>query len=82
MVLASKICTALTVLVASNFSILIRTTHYNYKIGSVVTIGCVHSKQNVDQSLFQNIIFVTMPIAYDMSASVIELLLLVFFDQK
>ncbi|CAI9740430.1 sodium-dependent phosphate transporter 1-A-like isoform X1 [Octopus vulgaris] len=49
-----EIGSALTVLVASNIGIPISTTHC--KVGSVVFVGRVRSKENVDWSLFRNIV--------------------------
>jgi len=69
-----EISTAFTVLVASNFSIPISTTHC--KVGSVVTIGRVRSKQSVDWSLFRNIIVawvVTVPVTGGIAAGVMAL---------
>ena len=59
-----EIGSALTVLCASNLGIPISTTHC--KVGSVVMVGRVRSKEVVDWSLFRNVILawvVTMPIA-------------------
>ncbi|KAK3578013.1 hypothetical protein CHS0354_036566 [Potamilus streckersoni] len=61
---------ALTVLVASNVGIPISTTHC--KVGSVVCVGFVRSKQSVDWTLFRNIIlawFVTVPASGLLSAA-------------
>ncbi|CAF3355573.1 unnamed protein product [Rotaria socialis] len=74
-----EISTAFTVLVASNLSIPISTTHC--KVGSVVAIGRFRSKQNVDWSLFRNIIvawIVTVPVTGGISAGVMALLRLIF----
>lgn len=74
-----EICTALTVLVASNLSIPISTTHC--KVGSVVAIGRVRSKQSVDWSLFRNIIvawIVTVPVTGGIAAGVMALLRIFF----
>ncbi|XP_021356164.1 sodium-dependent phosphate transporter 1-B-like isoform X2 [Mizuhopecten yessoensis] len=60
---------ALTVLIASNIGIPISTTHC--KIGSVVFVGRVRSKENVDWKLFRNIIIawvVTLPVSGAISA--------------
>ncbi|XP_060077954.1 sodium-dependent phosphate transporter 2-like [Ylistrum balloti] len=60
---------ALTVLVASNIGLPVSTTHC--KIGSVVFVGRVRSKANVDWALFRNIIIawvVTLPISGAISA--------------
>ncbi|CAF1065742.1 unnamed protein product [Adineta ricciae] len=70
-----EISTAFTVLFASNFSIPISTTHC--KVGSVVAIGRVRSKQSVDWSLFRNIIvawIVTVPVTGGIAAGVMALL--------
>ena len=70
-----EISTAFTVLVASNLSIPISTTHC--KVGSVVTIGRVRSKQSVDWSLFRNIIVawvVTVPVTGGIAAGVMAIL--------
>ncbi|CAM4785479.1 unnamed protein product [Rotaria magnacalcarata] len=74
-----EISTAFTVLVASNLSIPISTTHC--KVGSVVAIGRFRSKQSVDWSLFRNIIvawIVTVPVTGGISAGVMALLRLIF----
>ncbi|XP_069106837.1 sodium-dependent phosphate transporter 1-A-like [Argopecten irradians] len=60
---------ALTVLVASNIGIPVSTTHC--KVGSVVFVGRVRSKANVDWTLFRNIILawvVTLPVSGAISA--------------
>ena len=59
-----EIGSALTVLCASNLGIPISTTHC--KVGSVVMVGRVRSREHVDWSLFRNVILawvVTMPFA-------------------
>ncbi|KAL9962889.1 hypothetical protein ACROYT_G032039 [Oculina patagonica] len=64
-----EIGSALTVLLASNLGIPISTTHC--KVGSVVMVGRVRSKDHVDWSLFRNVILawvVTMPFAGLISA--------------
>lgn len=69
-----EISTAFTVLFASNLSIPISTTHC--KVGSVVTIGRVRSKQSVDWSLFRNIIVawvITVPVTGGIAAGVMAL---------
>ncbi|CAF3474902.1 unnamed protein product [Rotaria socialis] len=69
-----EISTAFTVLVASNLSIPISTTHC--KVGSVVAIGRVRSRQSVDWSLFRNIIvawIVTVPVTGGISAGIMAL---------
>ncbi|CAF0825488.1 unnamed protein product [Adineta ricciae] len=74
-----EISTAFTVLVASNLSIPISTTHC--KVGSVVAIGRFRSKQSVDWSLFRNIIVawvVTVPVTGGIAAGVMALLRLLF----
>ncbi|CAF1028153.1 unnamed protein product [Adineta steineri] len=73
-----EISTAFTVLVASNLSIPISTTHC--KVGSVVAIGRIRSKQSVDWSLFRNIIvawIVTVPVTGGIAAGVMALLRLI-----
>ena len=60
---AIEIGSALTVLLASNLGIPVSTTHC--KVGSVVFVGRIRSKEVVDWSLFRNIVIswvVTMPI--------------------
>ena len=59
-----EIGSALTVLVASNLGIPISTTHC--KVGSVVMVGQVRSREVVDWGLFTNIIIswvITIPVA-------------------
>ncbi|XP_048780754.2 sodium-dependent phosphate transporter 1-A-like isoform X1 [Ostrea edulis] len=71
-----EIGSALTVLLASNMKIPISTTHC--KVGSVVAVGRVRSKQNVDWKLFRNIIMawvVTVPVAGAISALTMYLLM-------
>lgn len=66
-----EIGSALTVLIASNIGIPISSTHC--KVGSVVCVGRVRSKDNVDWKLFVNIIIawvVTLPAAGLVSAGV------------
>lgn len=66
-----EIGSALTVLIASNAGIPISTTHC--KVGSVVFVGRVRSKENVDWKLFRNIVFawvITLPVAGAISAAV------------
>ncbi|CAD5119386.1 DgyrCDS8000 [Dimorphilus gyrociliatus] len=70
-----EIGSALTVLVASNIGIPISTTHC--KVGSVVCVGRFRSRQNVDWSIFRNIVFawlVTLPIAGGISAAMMAAL--------
>ncbi|CAF4172607.1 unnamed protein product [Rotaria sp. Silwood2] len=74
-----EISTAFTVLVASNLSIPISTTHC--RVVSVEAIDCVRSKQSVDSSLFRNIIvawIVTVPVTGGIAAGVVALFCLVF----
>ncbi|GFO38495.1 phosphate transporter [Plakobranchus ocellatus] len=66
---------AFTVLVASNIGIPVSTTHC--KVGSIVFVGRVRSRDNVDFSLFRNIIFAwlgTLPVAGCLSALTMFLL--------
>ena len=66
-----EIGAALTVLIASNVGIPISSTHC--KVGSVVCVGRVRSRDNVDWKLFINIIIawvVTLPAAGAVSAGV------------
>lgn len=70
-----EIGSALTVLVASNIGIPISTTHC--KVGSVVCVGRFRARQNVDWSIFRNIVFawlVTLPIAGGISAAIMAAL--------
>jgi sodium-dependent phosphate transporter len=74
-----EVSTAFTVLVASNLSIPISTTHC--KVGSVVAIGRIRSKQSVDWSLFRNIFaawIITVPVTGGIAAGVMALLRLIF----
>ncbi|KAM7537506.1 hypothetical protein Aperf_G00000073125 [Anoplocephala perfoliata] len=60
---------AVTVLLASNLGIPISTTHC--KVGSVVCVGCLRSRSNVNWKLFVNIILawiVTLPVSAGLSA--------------
>ena len=60
---------AFTVLVASNVGIPISTTHC--KVGSVVFVGRVRSRESVDWKLFRSIViawFVTLPVSGGLSA--------------
>ena len=81
MVLSFKIRTALTIVVVTNFSIPIGTTHFK-KLEVLLRLVVFIQNSVAQSSLFQNIIFVAMPIAYGMSIDVIELLVLVFLGQK
>ncbi|XP_002160505.1 sodium-dependent phosphate transporter 2 [Hydra vulgaris] len=68
---AIEIGSALTVLLASNLGIPISTTHC--KVGSIVMVGRVRSREVVDWSLFGGIVIswiVTMPITGGISAGV------------
>lgn len=79
-----EVGSALTVLLASNVGIPISTTHC--KVGSVVSVGRVRSKQNVDWKLFRNIILAwvgTVPIAGAISALAMYLLMFaIWLDRK
>lgn len=71
-----EIGSALTVLIASNIGIPISTTHC--KVGSVVFVGRVRSKENVDWSLFRNIVLAwlgTLPASGLLSALIMYLFL-------
>lgn len=60
---------AVTVLIASNLGIPISTTHC--KVGSVVCVGRLRSKSNVNWKLFINIVIawiVTLPVSAGLSA--------------
>ena len=64
-----ELASALTVLGASLLHIPVSTTHC--KVGSVVFVGRVRSKQSVDWSLFRNIIIawiVTVPVTGGIAA--------------
>ncbi|CAG2213600.1 PIT [Mytilus edulis] len=64
-----EIGSALTVLIASNIGIPISSTHC--KVGSVVAVGRVRSRENVDWKLFRNIALawiVTVPVSGGISA--------------
>jgi len=66
-----EIGSALTVLVASNIGVPISTTHC--KVGSVVFVGRFYARENVDWSIFRNIILawiVTLPISGGISAAI------------
>lgn len=61
----------ITVLVGSNLKIPLSTTHC--KVGSVVAVGRVRSRQNVDWKLFANIFIawlVTVPASMGVSAAI------------
>ena len=63
-----EIGSALTVLIASNIGLPISTTHC--KVGSVVFVGRFRARENVDWSLFRNIVLawvVTLPITCGIS---------------
>lgn len=71
-----EIGSALTVLIASNIGIPISTTHC--KVGSVVFVGRVRSRENVDWSLFRNIVLAwlgTLPASGLLSALIMFLFL-------
>lgn len=62
---------ALTVLLASKLGIPISSTHC--KVGSIVVVGRLRSRQNVNWSLFRNIIIAwlaTVPVAGALSAAI------------
>jgi len=64
-----EIGSAITVLLASKLGIPISTTHC--KVGSIVSVGYVRSRNSVDWKLFRNIIFawlVTVPVSGGLSA--------------
>ena len=66
-----EIGSALTVLVASNVGVPISTTHC--KVGSVVFVGRFRARENVDWSIFRNIVIawlVTLPISGGISAAI------------
>jgi sodium-dependent phosphate transporter len=66
-----EIGSALTVLIASNVGIPISTTHC--KVGSVVFVGRFRARENVDWSIFRNIVIawlVTLPISGGISAAI------------
>jgi len=66
-----EIGSAMTVLIASNIGIPISTTHC--KVGSVVFVGRFRSRENVDWSIFRNIVLawlVTLPISGGISAAI------------
>nr|XP_002131597.1 sodium-dependent phosphate transporter 2 [Ciona intestinalis] len=66
---AIELMSAITVLVASNLSLPVSTTHC--KVGAVVAVGWVRGREAVDWKIFRNIIFawfVTLPISGGLSA--------------
>jgi len=68
-----EIGSALTVLVASNVGVPISTTHC--KVGSVVFVGRFRARENVDWSIFRNIVIawlVTLPISGGISAAIMS----------
>ncbi|XP_014673465.1 PREDICTED: sodium-dependent phosphate transporter 2-like [Priapulus caudatus] len=74
-----EIGSAMTVLVASNMGIPVSTTHC--KVGSVVSVGWVRSRDAVDWSLFRNIFMawlVTVPCSGAISAGIMALFLFAF----
>ncbi|KAJ8414989.1 hypothetical protein AAFF_G00025120 [Aldrovandia affinis] len=69
-----ELASALTVVVASNIGLPVSTTHC--KVGSVVAVGWLRSKEAVDWHLFRNIFiawFVTVPISGLISAAIMAL---------
>uniref|UniRef100_A0A673NFN7 Phosphate transporter n=1 Tax=Sinocyclocheilus rhinocerous TaxID=307959 RepID=A0A673NFN7_9TELE len=69
-----ELASAVTVVVASNIGLPISTTHC--KVGSVVAVGWLRSKNAVDWRLFRNIFmawFVTVPISGLISAAIMAL---------
>jgi len=72
-----EVGSALTVLIASNIGIPISTTHC--KVGSVVFVGRFRSRENVDWSIFRNIVLawlVTLPVCGGISAAIMKGLML------
>ena len=72
-----EIGSALTVLIASNIGIPISTTHC--KVGSVVFVGRFRAKENVDWSLFRNIVLawiITLPFTCAISFGIMKGLML------
>jgi len=64
-----ELTSALTVLIASNLGLPVSTTHC--KVGAVVAVGWVRSRQAVDWKIFGNIVlawFVTVPISGGLAA--------------
>ncbi|XP_060927671.1 sodium-dependent phosphate transporter 1-A [Limanda limanda] len=69
-----ELSSAITVVVASNIGLPISTTHC--KVGSVVAVGWLRSRNAVDWRLFRNIFiawFVTVPISGLISAAIMAL---------
>ena len=69
-----EIGSALTVIIASNVGLPISTTHC--KVGSVVFVGRFRARENVDWSLFRNIVLawvVTLPITCGISFGLMHL---------
>ncbi|KAL0979461.1 hypothetical protein UPYG_G00185370 [Umbra pygmaea] len=69
-----ELSSALTVVVASNIGLPVSTTHC--KVGSVVAVGWLRSREAVDWLLFRNIFiawFVTVPISGLISAVIMSL---------
>lgn len=69
-----ELTSALTVLVASNLGLPVSTTHC--KVGAVVAVGWVRSRQAVDWKIFRNIViawFVTVPISGGLAAIIFAL---------
>jgi len=72
---AIELMSAMTVLVASNLGLPVSTTHC--KVGAVVSVGWVRSRQAVDWKIFRNIVlawFVTVPISGGLAAIMFALL--------
>nr|XP_039262463.1 sodium-dependent phosphate transporter 2-like [Styela clava] len=66
-----ELMSAVTVLAASNIGIPVSTTHC--KVGAVVAVGWVRSREAVDWKIFRNIVlawFVTVPVSGGLSALV------------
>lgn len=72
---AIELMSAVTVLGASNIGIPVSTTHC--KVGAVVAVGWVRSREAVDWKIFRNIVlawFVTVPVSGGLSAIVFLIL--------